>query len=162
VRNELLLSACVLLSLAGCAQQPPAPYVPGSPPPVAQCVTPIDGNRPGPALVGQQYGMQMSPLPLNSVQFDGYGTAQSLAIQRIFASRTPTGTVQLTARLVSCLDYPSTVRIRAAFLRADESPAEPVSAWREVHLSPRATATYTEYSTAQDVADFLIEIGAAQ
>lgn len=157
-----LVAALVAIATAGCAQQPAAPYVPGAPPIVVECSTPYDGARPGPALVGQQYGMQMSPLPLNSVQFDSHATASRLSVQKIFASRTATDTVEVTARLVNCSDYPVVLRVRTNFLRANETPAEPTSAWRDVYLSPRAITSYTEFSVARDVNSYIVEIAAGQ
>jgi len=157
-----LAPAVIAIATTGCAQQPAAPYVSGAPPIVLECSTPYDGARPGPALVGQQYGMQMSVLPLNSVQFDSHVTASRLAVQKILASRTATDTVEVTARLVSCSDYPVALRMRINFLRANEAPAEPMSAWRDVYLSPRAIANYTEFSMARDVNSYIIEIAAAQ
>lgn len=165
--RSVAIGSWVVLAIAtelsgGCAQQPAAPYVPGAPPLVVECSTPYDGARPGPALVGQQYGMQISPLPLNSVQFDSHTTASRLAVQRIYALRTATDTIEVTARLVSCSNYPVMVRVRSSFLRTNDSPSEPTSAWREVYLSPRAIANYTEYSVARDVNSYFIEIAASQ
>src|SRR6185295_16626386 len=121
--------------LGGCAQ---APWVSGNPPLVVQCVPPNPGARPGTALVGQQYGMQHSPLPVNSVQFDSQVTASQIAVQGLYASRSPTDTVEVAARLVSCIDAPQMVRARTHFLRDNQSPAEPTSIWREVQVPARA------------------------
>jgi hypothetical protein len=149
-----------LAALSGCAQTELMPYVPGNPPLVVQCGLPDPGARPGPALIGQQYGMQMSPLPLNSVQFDSQITAYRVAVQNIFAERTATDTVSVTARLVSCADIPTTVKMRTSFLRQNQAPAEGTSAWRVVFLAPRAMAHYTELSTSRDPASYIIEIAA--
>jgi len=142
----LLLTACVQAPLAD------------TPPVVAQCSTPIASNRPGPALVGQSYGMAMTALPLNSVQFGSNAAAQSMAIQSLHAARTATNTVQVLARFVSCLDSASMVQVRTSFLRADTSPAEAPSAWKTVHLLPRGTAVYDESSVSLDAAHYLIEV----
>jgi hypothetical protein len=138
-----------LSGLAGCAQVPPV---------VVECQAATGAGRPGPALVGQAYGTQHSPLPLNSVQFDAQATASRLAVQDIFADRTGTDTVEVTARFVSCADAPSSVRVRTSFMRVNHAPAEPTSAWKVVHLAPRAISHYTELSTSRDVASYLIEI----
>ena len=149
--------ATVLVLLAtGCAQVPPMP--PGSPPVVVACSTPDQQMRTGPALVGQAYGLAMSPLPLNSVQFGSSDVANSLAIQSLFAERSAGDTVQVTARLVSCLDVPAAVRVRTSFLRASTAPAEATSSWKTVYLEPRATAVYTELSISRDAASYLVEI----
>ena len=83
-------------------------------------------------------------------------------MQRIFASRTVTDTVEVTARLVSCTDYPVVLRMRTNFLRVTEAPAEPASAWREVYVSPRGIANYTEFSVTRDITSYIIEIAVGQ
>jgi hypothetical protein len=138
--------------LAGCAT------VPATPPVVVECTVPANAVRSGPALVGQTYGMAMTPLPLNSVQFDSHTAAGMLAVQSLFAERSPTDTVQVTARFVSCADRPAAIRVRTSFMRASTAPAEAPTAWKTVHLEPRATAVYTEYSTSREVASYLIEV----
>lgn len=146
------LGVAVLGALGGCAQ------VPGNPALVVQCTAPASGTRTGPALVGQSYGLAMTPMPLNSVQFGSPDLTNLLAVQAMFAERSPADTVQLTVRLVSCADRAASVRVRTSFLRANTAPSEPASAWRVVYLEPRATALYTESSTARDVASYLVEI----
>ena len=146
--------ALLFLALAGCTA------VKGVPPVVARCSTPTAGDRPGPALVGQAYGMQMSALPLNSVQFDSNETARTVAVQALFASRTPTETVRVNARFLHCGDANGSIRVRTSFLRKDTSPSEPPSAWKSVFLTARATAVYEETSVARDVSNYLIEIAA--
>lgn len=148
--------AALVLFGTGCAQVPPAPQ--DYPPVVVSCSTPEQQVRTGPALVGKTYGMAMTALPMNSVQFGSAEVSRSLAIQSLLAERSATDTVQVTARLVSCIDVPAAVRVRTSFLRANTSPAEPVSAWKTVYMEPRATALYTEYSTSRDAASYLVEI----
>src|SRR5262245_6218078 len=89
----LLSGLCAIAS--GCA-------IKGQPPLVAESNRPIKGERTGPALFGQEYGRQATPLPLDSVQFSNWKSARSIAVQRLFASRTSTDTVQVVARVVSC------------------------------------------------------------
>lgn len=155
-RSRFACVAALVVFGAGCAQVPPA--LPGSPPVVVACFTPEQQVRAGPALVGQTYGMAMTALPLNSVQFGSPEVAHSVAIQSLFAERSASDTVQVTARLVSCLDVPAAVRVRTSFLRASTAPAEPTSGWKTVYLEPRATALYTEFSTSRDAASYLVEI----
>ena len=150
--RPLLLTAALLMQ--ACA---PAPLA-GRPPVVAQCETPIGGERPGPALVGQAYGMAMTPLPLNSVQFGSDAASRSMAVQNLYAARTATSTVEVSARFLSCLDKPTTVLVRTSFLRENSAQAEPPSAWKAVYLEPRATAVYSEMSTSIDAAHYLIEV----
>lgn len=141
--------AFVALTFAGCASTPPV---------VVQCSTPIASDRTGAALVGQPYGMAMTPLPLNSVQFGSHDVARVLAIQNLYAERVPTDLVKVSVRFVSCGDEATSVRVRTSFMRANTAPSEPASAWKTVHLEPRATAVYTENSTNRDAASYLIEI----
>jgi hypothetical protein len=150
---SLALAAVVasLASLAGCASPEKTPIV-------VQCTTPVAPDRAGPALVGQAYGMAMTALPLNSVQFSAGDVARSLAVQNLYASRTLTNTVEISARFVSCLDSPSTILVRTSFLRANSAPAEPASAWKSVYLQPRGTAVYSESSVSLDAASYLIEV----
>jgi len=138
------------IAAVGCVAQPPL---------VTQCSPTLSGDRhAGPALVGHEYGPQTTPIPLNSVQFSDAATSRSLAVQNLFAKRTPGDTIAVSARFVSCADADLAVRVRTSFLTADESPAEPVSAWRTVYLHPHLTGSYAENSTSRDVANYLIEI----
>jgi hypothetical protein len=109
-------------------------------------------------LVGQNYGMAMTSLPLNSVQFGSADLANSLAIENLFAERTEAQTVQVTVRMVSCMDVPSSVRVRTSFMRQNTAPSEAPSVWKVVYLEPRATAIYSELSVSRDASSYLIEI----
>ena len=114
----------------------------------------------GPALVGQEYGIQMSAIPLDAVQFTDNRVAFAVAVQGLHAARTPADTVQVTARLVNCTDTPLAVKARTSFMKTTQAPTEPPSAWRTVFLRPRSTGTYTESSVGRsEVANYLIEIG---
>jgi hypothetical protein len=134
----------------GCAMQ--------HPPLVVECSGPEKGNRGGPALVGQEYGMQATPIPLNSVQFSNWTTVKDLSVQRLYASRTASNTVQVTARFVSCADTAVVIKVRTSFLDVNQAPTEPVSGWQTIFLQPRLTAVYAEQSTSKSVANYLIEI----
>jgi hypothetical protein len=141
-----LLAACI----AGCASQPPL---------VTECRFPMKGDRThGPALVGQQYGPQTTPIPLDSVQFSSVAASRSLAVQQLFAHHTPNQTTSVTARFISCSDSPLAVRVRTSFMDGSAAPTEPASAWHTMFLQPHLTATYAESSTSRNVANYLIEI----
>jgi hypothetical protein len=149
--------SCLLVVLAataaGCAAKEPL---------VVRCKAPPHSsdraNGGGPALVGLQYGEQATPIPLDSVQFSNWSTEKAMSIQTLFAGRTEGGTVQLTARFVSCSDSDMPIRVRASFLDANQAPTEPTSAWQVVYLHPRMTAVYTEKSTSRNAANYLLEI----
>ena len=154
--STLGLAAALACAFAGCASTNPTP--PDPTPTVVECKAAPGTGRSGPALVGQAYGMAMTPLPLNSVQFGSAALSRSVAVQKLYAERTPADMVQISARLVSCMDAPGVVRMRTTFMRADTAPAEAPSAWKVVHLEPRATALYSELSVTRDAASYLIEI----
>jgi hypothetical protein len=111
-----------------------------------------------PALVGEQYGLKMSPIPLNSVQFSEWKTPNILAVQQLFAARTPAQTVEVTARFVSCADQPFSIKVRTSFLDAGQAPTEEPSAWQTMFLQPHLTAVYSEKSTSRAAAQYLIEV----
>ena len=133
---------------------------PGDPPLVVECRAHDSGARPGPALVGMPYGQQHSPIPLDSVQFDSNSTAARVAVQSLYATRTPTDTVEVGARFIHCGDQAASVRVRTNFLREDRAPAEATSAWRTVYLQPRAIAHYQERSISSAASRYVIEIAA--
>jgi hypothetical protein len=149
-----LCTAIVATTLVGCS----TPRLADTPLMVVQCGVPAMSAPAGPALVGQSYGLTMTPLPLNSVQFTSVEASQSIAVQNLYAERASTDVVQLTVRLVSCLDAPISVRVRTSFMRSNTSPAEEPSAWKTVHVEPRATALYRENSTSREAAAYLVEI----
>lgn len=150
-RAVAALLACLSL---GCASPPPQDV----PPVVAECMPPGGVGRPGPALVGQTYGTQMTPIPLDSIQFDSSPTSARVAVQQMYASRTPTGTVAVQVRFLSCADVSSRIRVRTSFMRSDGMPVEPPSAWKTVHLTPRALGLYSETSIGREIGHYLVEV----
>jgi hypothetical protein len=117
----------------------------------------------GMALVSQEYGVKISPIPANAVLFTEKKVSENVAVQALFSERTEGDTVRVTARLVSCYDEPKMVRARVSFMKKNSSPAESPSAWQNVALTPRATALYSETSlNSNDVAFYLIEIAPLQ
>lgn len=151
--NPIVVLPCMALLLAAaCAT------VPGSPPMVVECKTKLANDRPGPALVGVEYGVQATAVPLNSVQFTDWETAKQVAVQQILGERTSTGTVRVTARFTSCSDDSSSILVRTSFFTLDQTPTEAPSAWKRVYLPARSSAVYSELSTSMNAANFLIEI----
>jgi hypothetical protein len=140
----------LVIAVTSCTNQPPL---------VARCNRFSSGGRAGqPALVGLEYGEQASPIPLNSIQFSNWDAARSLSVQRLAASRTPTNTVEVAARFVSCSDIPFAVRVRTSFLDANQAPTEAASAWQTVYLQPHLTATYSERSISTGAKNYLLEV----
>jgi hypothetical protein len=155
MKAKLVVASMVLVT-AGCAVNVPDAVV--------ECSVPRSRPAPkGPALVGHEYGMKMSPIPLDAVQFTEQRIANTVAVQALYASRTPTETVQVTARFVNCTEQPIAVRARTSFLRASQAPSEPISAWQTVYLSPKATGIYTESSIGRgEVMNYLVELASDQ
>lgn len=105
----------------------------------------------------------MTPIPLNSVSMTDPEITNTVLVQYTGAQRSPTGTVEVTTRMVNCTDYPMIVEGRTHFFDAGQRPVEPVSAWQRVHLPPRALGTYIESSTdAQRVQTYLTELRGAR
>ncbi len=150
-RSVIFGVIAVALLTVGCANKAPL---------VSRCKMPRGGGARSsmPALVGLQYGEQSTPIPLNSVQFTNWGAASSLSVQRLAATRTPTNTVEVDARFVSCSDQTQTVRVRTSFLDGNQAPTEAPSAWQTVYLQPHLTANYSEKSTSIAAKQYLIEI----
>jgi hypothetical protein len=110
-------------------------------------------------MVGVDYGMQITPIPLNSVLWTDARAAQSVALQSLSAKRTPTDAVQVVARFVNCTDQQVNLRARVSFMDASQSPTEQPSIWKPVFLSPRSTGIFTENSIGRAaVAQYLVEI----
>jgi len=127
---------------------------------VVDCVAvqPAAGHE-GPALVGDVYDMQHLPIPLDAVLFADANLSAHVAVQRLFAARTPSDAVEVTARFVNCTDSRMVLRVRVSFLGARQAPTEAPSAWQQVHLPPRGMAIYTERSMATDtVTNFVMEL----
>jgi hypothetical protein len=154
---QRLLSTAFLLAaygLAGCVA--PEPERAGR---VVECKVPAASpSRAGAALVGQSYGIEMTPIPIDAVQFTDAGLWERVAVQHLSAKRSPTDTVQVTARLVNCTDTAQVVGMRTSFMDETQAPSEAASAWQVVHLRPRATALYSENSTSTKVRHYLIEV----
>lgn len=152
MKTRLTIAAIAAALLAGCATDVPDAVV--------ECSVPKARPAPkGPALVGHEYGMKMSPIPLDAVQFTEQRIANAVAVQALYAARSPAQTVQVTARFVNCTDEPLAVRARTSFLKSTQAPSEPMSAWQTVYLSPKATGIYTESSIGRsEVTNYLVEL----
>lgn len=137
-----------LLTLYGCADTRKM---------VVQCGFHSEGAPTGPALVAQEYG-EMSPIPLNAIQFVDYSLVEQLVVQSLRAQRTPTNTVQVQARMVNCTDFPLVVGVRTHFLDKDQISAEKETAWRNVIIQPHALGSYKESSLTTEVGNYLLEI----
>ncbi|QFY41976.1 hypothetical protein F6R98_04475 [Candidatus Methylospira mobilis] len=145
---KLTLVLAAALLAAGCAEPRTM---------VVECKFPTQYMPDGPALVAQEYG-EMSPIPLDAVQFNNPLLKERLVVQTLKASRTPTNTVQVSARIVNCTDAPLVLGLRSHFMGEDAVENEPESVWRKLIIQPRALGNYKESSLTADVNNYLIEI----
>ena len=154
MKKKIALAAGIVASivLSGCAT------------PVAERVVVCKSSdrtatRTGPALIGKDYGMEMSPIPLDSVQFTDAGLWERVAVQFLSASRTSTNGVEVTARFINCGDATLQILVRTSFMDERQAPTETTSAWQKVFIPPRATAIYTEKSLPNPrISHYLVEI----
>ncbi len=101
----------------------------------------------------------MTPIDLNAVQFTDKGLTRRMLVEALFARRTDTETVEVSARFVNCTGGPLTIRARSSFMDEVQYPVEPASAWQRVIIQPYATGVYRERSMKRDeVKYYLIEI----
>jgi hypothetical protein len=145
---ELSLVLATALLAAGCAEPRTM---------VVECRFPTQYMPDGPALVAQEYG-EMSPVPLDAVQFTNPQLKEQLVVQSLKASRTPTNTVEVNARIINCTDVPLVLGMRTHFMGEGQAETEPESAWRKLIIQPRALGGYKESSLTADVMNYLIEI----
>jgi hypothetical protein len=150
--RRLLATAFGLLLLGGCTTMDPAP----------RCdMGRVSSQRdliPGPAMVPGE-SSPLKEMPLNSVNITDERILNKLYIRAITARRTATGTVEVVAQVVNCTDFPLNAEARTQFYDAAPAPSEPVSAWKRLHLSPRTSNVYSEFSMgAQTVDGYMIEM----
>jgi hypothetical protein len=113
------------------------------------------------ALLPAQPGT-MTPIALNSVSFADSYAAGMVLVQYTGAQRMPTGTIEVTTRMVNCTDYPLVIEGRTNFFDEGQRPVEPVSAWQKVHLPPRSVGHYSEMSIdTKRVQTYLTELRSA-
>jgi hypothetical protein len=152
MRANLVIACCAsaILGMA-CA---------GKPPVVVECSGGNMGNAAtGPALVGQDYGARMIPIPLDAVQYTDKSIAKRVAVQSMYAQRNDANNVSVGARFVNCSNQSVALGVRTSFMDAKQRPTEASSAWKMVYVPPKATATYDEISVDRDrVQHYLIEV----
>ncbi|KAF0137570.1 MAG: hypothetical protein FD153_1648 [Rhodospirillaceae bacterium] len=92
---------------------------------------------------------QVSPLqemPLNLVTITDHNIINKIYIRSVNARRTPSGTAEVYAQVINCTDSPLQTEARIQFYDANQTPSEPVSAWKRLHLPPRSSNTYQAFS----------------
>jgi|GEM_PF-574764 len=116
------------------------------------------GYYDGAALVAN-VARSMTPIDLNAVQFTDKALTKKMVVEGLFARRTETDTVEVSARFVNCTKRQITIRARSSFMDDVQYPVEPTSAWQRVTIQPYATGVYRERSMKRDeVKYYLIEI----
>ena len=160
IRSGILLIAAMSI-LVGCGTTSTRDHVDA----LVRCEIPKD-SRPapkGPALVSEEYGLKTSPIPLDAVLFTNQKLADTLAVQGLYATKTATGTVQISARLLNCTNKAIQLRMRVSFFSKSLAPAEKESMWKTVFVPAHATGVYTELSMSRNgIANYLVEIAAEQ
>ena len=142
--------------ICGCSAAPPKSW------PTVECKAPAAGAPiSGPALVGKEFGMQISPIPLNAVLYTDSGIARQSAVQHISSHETETGTVAVLTRFMNCSDEYQHLRVRTSFLDQRQVPVEKPTAWQSVYVQARATGVYRESSILPNARYFLIEVSNA-
>ena len=116
----------------------------------------------GPALVAN-VPRSMTPIDLNAVQMTDRRLWKSVIVEGLFARRTETNTLEVTARFVNCTKEPIVTEARTDFMDAQQVPTEKESAWQRIFLSPLSTKTYqTQSIGTTNVANFLVELRSNQ
>jgi hypothetical protein len=109
--------------------------------------------------VGEEYGVTITPIPLDAVVFNDKKLARKVAVQALWAQRTPADTVEVGARLVNCTTNPLQLGVRTSFMDSRQRPTEQISGWKAVFIQPRTTALYSEVSIDRDsVSHYLVEV----
>lgn len=115
----------------------------------------------GPALVAN-VPRSMTPIDLNAVQFTDKALARQVLVEGLFARRTETDTVEVTARFINCTSQPVEVQARSSFMDQTQVPTEPTSVWSRVFIPAYGTGVYRERSMGRDeVQYYLVELTAA-
>lgn len=146
-----LTAASLTLALTACSNNPKI---------VAECKgSPKDPSNEGPALVGQGYGRDMSPIPLNAVVFSDKETASHVAIHGLYAAKTDAEVVEVGVRLLNCTKANVNVAVRTSFMDAKQRPTEKPTAWKNVLIPAGTTGEYTALSVGTDnVKYYLVEV----
>lgn len=116
----------------------------------------------GPALVAN-VPRSMTPIDLNAVMMTEKKLGREMVVEGLFAQRTETDALLVTARLINCTKSPMVVQARSSFMDANQIPTEPSSVWRTIFIPARATGVYQERSIGTNqVAAYLIELRSDQ
>ncbi|MBF0178684.1 MAG: hypothetical protein HQM03_01525 [Magnetococcales bacterium] len=111
-----------------------------------------------PELVPRIPGI-VSKMPLNHLNITDKSILKKVMVHSLNVDRNEHGRIRVWARLVNCTEFPLQVEGRTHFLTDMQAPAEPVSAWKRVHLPPKTFSIYEIQSlTGKEAFSFLIEM----
>ena len=83
--------------------------------------------------------------------------AKVIGVQDVATSRTGTGMAAVQATVYNCTDVDVVVLMRARF-NGDRGQSESPSAWKTVHLAPRALATFGESAVSAATKGVAVDI----
>lgn len=94
---------------------------------------------------------------LNSVSVLSPDLAKVIGVLDISASRTGTGLAAVQTTVYNCTDVDVVLQMRTRF-SGDRGQSEPPSAWKIVHLAPRAQAVYGESAVSANTKNVAVDI----
>lgn len=130
-----ILGGLVALVLSGCATE-------STPPTYAGCRT---------------WEQQQGAPNLASVSVLSPDLAKVIGVQEMAASRTGAGLAAVQTVVYNCTDVDVVLQIRTRF-QGDRGQSEPPSAWKTVHLAPRAQAVYGESAVSPNSKSVAVDI----
>lgn len=83
--------------------------------------------------------------------------AKVIGVQEVMTSRTGTGMAAIQASVYNCSDVDVVLLMRTRFNGA-RGQSEPPSAWKTVHLAPRAQASYGESAVSDKTQALAVDI----
>ena len=83
--------------------------------------------------------------------------AKVIGVQEVLTSRTGTGMAAVQTTVYNCTDVDVVLSVRTRF-SGDRGQSEPPSAWKTVHLAPRAQGTYGESAISQTTTRVSVDI----
>jgi ABC-type amino acid transport substrate-binding protein len=83
--------------------------------------------------------------------------AKFIGVQEVLVTRTATGLAAVQATVYNCADVDVLLTVRTRF-SGDVGQSEPPSTWKNVFLTPRGQATYTESAISQTTTKVSVDI----
>lgn len=134
---RLIIAAAFAGLAAGCA-----PNMQATPPTYAGCRT---------------WEQQAGAPELASVSVLSPDLGKVIGVAELSALRTGTGLAAVQTTVYNCTDVDVVVQVRTRF-SGDRGQSEPPSAWKTVHLAPRAQAVYAESAVSMNTKRVAVDI----